>query len=531
MLIKFLSHGEGSGQSAMAYLLGPRDHRGTVREEIQVLRGNPEADAKLIDNLTFKKRYSSGVLAWAPEDQPTDEQIQAVLDDFEKVAFAGLQGNQYTWSAVLHREKGGGVHVHLVVPRVELQSGKSFNVAPPRWDKDLNPVAEMHNYRHGWARPDDPGRRRVVKPGPSFEAKLVATAERMNKPIITTREQINDWIVECIGQGLIENRADIRASLAELGKITRENEKSISVKLPGAKRAIRLKGAIYEEGFYPGCIEEIATEKAREPAPTTDNVRRAERKFQAACERRRKRNLAAYPARIEQSQEANPEVKVPEFVHSAGGSRPDTGVPGRDLRGQDSSAAVQRDAIVVPRDESSRENTPGRPGQSMDADEPRMEPDPRQEWPVLDPYQLKGEDNGSTNRDRASITDPDWDNSEELGAGGSSFDEACRRRYQRRKRKRRAFDKKDGDFEWKSTNLVQQSEELEHQSKQLDNTAPILARVARAIKSIGATLEKWVTTLRREKEQAELAMKPTKKERPKSDWEMAISLDLKPPGW
>lgn len=73
----------------------------------------------------------------------------AVLDDFEKLAFAGLQDNQYTWSAVLHREKGGGVHVHVVVPMVELQSGKSFNVAPPGWFNDLNPVAEMHNFRHG----------------------------------------------------------------------------------------------------------------------------------------------------------------------------------------------------------------------------------------------------------------------------------------------------------------------------------------------------------------------------------------------
>ncbi|MDE2737901.1 MAG: hypothetical protein OXH47_00070 [Paracoccaceae bacterium] len=130
MLIRFLPHGRGSGQKAANYLLGKRDHRGTSREEIRILVGNPEADARLIDNLTFRNRYSSGVIAWAPEDRPTDEQVMAVLDDFEKVAFAGLQDNQCTWSAVLHRERGGGVHVHVVVPMVELRSGKSFNVAP-----------------------------------------------------------------------------------------------------------------------------------------------------------------------------------------------------------------------------------------------------------------------------------------------------------------------------------------------------------------------------------------------------------------
>ncbi|MCY4308135.1 MAG: hypothetical protein OXC57_07675 [Rhodobacteraceae bacterium] len=80
----------------------PGSPRGTPREEIRVLIGNPEADAKLIDNLTFRNRYSSGVIAWAPEDRPTDEQVMAVL----------------------HREKGGGVHVHVVVPMVERRAGK-----------------------------------------------------------------------------------------------------------------------------------------------------------------------------------------------------------------------------------------------------------------------------------------------------------------------------------------------------------------------------------------------------------------------
>ena len=407
-----------------------------------------------------------------------------------------------------------------------MQSGKFFNVAPPGWYQDLNPVADLHNYRHGWARANDPGRKRLLKPGPSFEAKLQATAKRAGIEEPATREEITDWLIERVVSGQIENRDGVRASLTELGTITRETDTSISVKLPDAKRAIRLKGLLYEREFSPGLIAEIAAEKARGPAPTADNVRYAEREFQQACERRRKRNLAKYPARIEAGQEAIPEATAEELVHSPDGSRPDAGVPGSDLRGQDPSAVVQRDAIVVPRDESSRENTPDRSGQSMDADEPRLEPGqegsiPVPGWPVLDPYQLKGEDNGSTNRDRAGVAGPDWENSEELGAGGRAFEEACREYERRRKRKRRAFDKL---YQY----LAQQSEELEHQSRQLDNTVPIYTRLARAIRSIGATLEKWVTTLRREKEQAELAIK---KEGPKSEWEKAISLDLKPPGW
>lgn len=48
------------------------------------MRGKPESDAIVIDNLEFINRYSSVVIAWTLEDQPTDEQIQAVLDNFEQ---------------------------------------------------------------------------------------------------------------------------------------------------------------------------------------------------------------------------------------------------------------------------------------------------------------------------------------------------------------------------------------------------------------------------------------------------------------
>ena len=31
----------------------------------------------------FEHKYTSGVIAWAPEDRPTEAQIEAVLDKFE----------------------------------------------------------------------------------------------------------------------------------------------------------------------------------------------------------------------------------------------------------------------------------------------------------------------------------------------------------------------------------------------------------------------------------------------------------------
>ena len=89
MLVKFLSHGKGSARAAVEYLVGERDAAGQEREGVEVVRGNPDMVAAVADSLDFERRYTSAVIAWAPEDRPTGEQIEAVLDEFEKSAWAG----------------------------------------------------------------------------------------------------------------------------------------------------------------------------------------------------------------------------------------------------------------------------------------------------------------------------------------------------------------------------------------------------------------------------------------------------------
>ncbi len=131
MLVKFLARGTGSARDAAKYLLGELDAAGKPREGVEVLRGDPNDVAALADTLEFEHRYTSGVIAWAPDDHPTDEQIEAVLDEFEKTAWAGLEPDRYAWAAVLHREKGGGAHVHVFAARCDLETGRSLNSKCP----------------------------------------------------------------------------------------------------------------------------------------------------------------------------------------------------------------------------------------------------------------------------------------------------------------------------------------------------------------------------------------------------------------
>ena len=105
-----------------------------------MLRGDPELVAAVADGLAFAHTYTSGVLAWAPEDHPTAAHISAVLDEFEATAWAGLDPDRYAWTAVQHDAPAGGVHVHILAARVDLETGKSLNIAPPGWQRDFDPL-------------------------------------------------------------------------------------------------------------------------------------------------------------------------------------------------------------------------------------------------------------------------------------------------------------------------------------------------------------------------------------------------------
>ena len=106
--------------------IGERDAAGQPRESVEILRGDPDQVAAVADTLAFEHKYTSGVIAWAPDDCPSDAQIAAVLDTFEQTAWTALEPDRYAWAAVLHRERSGGGHVHVLAARCDLETGRSL---------------------------------------------------------------------------------------------------------------------------------------------------------------------------------------------------------------------------------------------------------------------------------------------------------------------------------------------------------------------------------------------------------------------
>ncbi len=215
MMVRFFTHGDGSGQAAVEYLLASevpaytedrkRIPGKTVRREVtpEVLSGDPDLTCHLIDSNTRKWRYTSGVVAFHVEDDPSEAQQADLMREFETAAFAGLEADQANILWVRHQHMGN-VELHFLIPRVELYGNRSFNPAPPGSERFFNSFRDYWNSREGWVSPDEPERKRMVKP--VFDL-------RDRKSV---KETIQTLILQKIEAGEVRNHKDVRAVLGEL---------------------------------------------------------------------------------------------------------------------------------------------------------------------------------------------------------------------------------------------------------------------------------------------------------------------------
>lgn len=340
MHIKFLSHGTGDPKRAADYLTGPLDHNRVRRAVVRVLRGDPQMVARLAGSLEIVQRYTSGVISWHLEDEPTDEEIDALLVDFERVAFAGLQPHQYIWSAILHVDHDGSRHVHVYSARVELTTGKSFNMAPPGWARSFDPLRDMWNHERGWARPDDPTRARLVQPGPMALASRSAAqraqieldqlvAQGMDAAELRealdiepdSKRLLADWLVRRVHAGLINSRQDLVAALGEVGDVNRVSEDFISVRLSPGTRPLRLRGELFAATFDAAAVRRaLTTMPVQAPPgngradPNPDAAAAARIDYEKAIGRRTVYNQMRYPVHAPAAKETAEAVRASEGV-------------------------------------------------------------------------------------------------------------------------------------------------------------------------------------------------------------------------
>ena len=269
MLIKFIGTGKGSARHALDYLFREKDSKKNERAGIELLRGNPEIVTAITDSLDFKHKYRSAVIAWHKQDNPSEQDIDEVLDEFERVAFAGLESNQYCYYAVLHTEQDGSKHIHIITPRVELQSGKSFNIAPPNWQKTYDLIRDKFNLKNDWKSPKDHNRK-------LSNTHLKPHQLKNNHTLAKT--QIKQSIANLIEKNVIKNEDDVMKYLGELGEVKRRG-RAISLSIKGMKKNIRLDprkdGIAYGTGFdITKTLDEFKQERERKNSQSREDRER-----------------------------------------------------------------------------------------------------------------------------------------------------------------------------------------------------------------------------------------------------------------
>ncbi|WP_299639645.1 relaxase/mobilization nuclease domain-containing protein [uncultured Ruegeria sp.] len=313
MLIKFFPNGKGAGAGPVGYLVAERvlaydGDRDLIRDADgqpltvtrnpfpEVLRGDPSRTEALIDASRHQWTYRAGVISFAAEDAPSEAQQAEVIDAFEQLAFARLDGEQYDMLWVRHSHEDR-VELHFCTPRLELTTGRSLNIAPPGYQDAYDSLRDLMNQRHGWADPMELERAQDVRD--TIEAPTRAQG----------RDELHAWILDQISMGLIEDRASMLDALADAGfDLPRIGKAYLTAKDPETGERWRLKGEIFHEDWQADPAEREAERGAGHDTPglrRLDGIPAGELqcRFDGHCERRAAYHQERYAPLPEREQE------------------------------------------------------------------------------------------------------------------------------------------------------------------------------------------------------------------------------------
>ncbi len=313
MLIKFFPNGKGAGAGPVGYLVAERvlaydGNRDLIRDADgqpltvtrdplpEVLRGDPSRTEALIDASRHQWTYRAGVISFAANDAPSEAQQAEVMDAFEQLAFAGLDGEQYDMLWVRHSHEDR-VELHFCTPRLELTTGRSLNIAPLGYQDAFDSLRDLMNQRHGWADPMELERAQEVRD--TIEASTRAQG----------RDELHAWILDQISMGLIEDRASMIEVMTDAGfDLPRVGKAYLTAQDPETGERWRLKGEIFHENWRADPAEREIERGAGHDTPglrRLDGIPAGELqdRFDGYCERRAAYHRERYTPLPEREQE------------------------------------------------------------------------------------------------------------------------------------------------------------------------------------------------------------------------------------
>ena len=291
MIVDFFRHGTGLSKGCLDYLLG----EDRERENAEILSGDVELTAQLIDSSPFAKKYTSGCLSFYEHDL-SDQDKQKIMQNFEQCLFSGLDQDQYQILWVQHQDKINQdteqtrLELNFVIPNVELSTGKRLQpfYAPVDLDR-VDLFKKITNAEYELYDPDDPNHQ-----------QLLINKKNLPKNVKDFKEQLHQKVSRAIVDGTVSNRQELVQWLeSNAVKVTRQTLKSISIENPyeDAKRPIRLNGEIYEQGFRATgeYRQEVQQRIAEYRGTTSERYRANVTDYQRQLEHKSKYHVERYP--------------------------------------------------------------------------------------------------------------------------------------------------------------------------------------------------------------------------------------------
>ncbi|MBE3029704.1 relaxase/mobilization nuclease domain-containing protein [Campylobacter sp. RM9344] len=270
MLVKFLSAWDGGGLGSVNYLLNERTENNTAR----VIKGSKSQTRAVIEQIKFKHKTCFGVLSFAEKAYEISEQAKLeIIDEFERALFGDFMRGRVNCLWVEHSDKNGRLELNVLIPKIDLVTGKSYNPYYSEHDQyRIDLIKRIINNTYRLQSPDDPTREQTIK------------TSKKNLEYYQNLEQVDKKLHELVKNGFIQSRDHMIELLDRSGiEVTRASKNSISIKLPNQKVKNRLSGGIYSESFK--CISDLR-------GLGEESVRRIKayhsRDTQAECERYRK---------------------------------------------------------------------------------------------------------------------------------------------------------------------------------------------------------------------------------------------------
>ena len=228
MIVSTFKTGTGKASGPLNYLLKKHDRNPPA----EVFKGDPKLLQVLIDSNHRKFKYSSGVIAFRDNEQPTDEQLRQIVNAFEKTFKPSLDSDRVPLLWVLHRDKGN-TELHFLAPMQDAKTGKQFNICPPgknfqQMFRDFQTVA---NHRYGWEQ---------------VPTNLLRVEFGRFDEQARFKEQFCDKVPRLTRAGKLKNRNDLIEWLKPQGfTVTRLGKDYLSFKHPQRTKAFKLKGPAF----------------------------------------------------------------------------------------------------------------------------------------------------------------------------------------------------------------------------------------------------------------------------------------------